>query len=70
MNKKLSKILSGLLVALTLFSYFPVGTVFAAEGIDPNFNPGMIITDQAFKDVDTFGSAAGIPIIHQETQGA
>jgi hypothetical protein len=34
--------------------------VSAQETIDPNFNPGILISDQAFSDVGTFGSAAGI----------
>lgn len=35
-------------------------SAFAQEAIDPNFNPGMLISDKAFSDVGTFGSAAGI----------
>lgn len=34
--------------------------VFAQSEIDPAFNPNLLIPDQAFEDVGTFGSAAGI----------
>ncbi|MGE5297951.1 MAG: hypothetical protein ACM3KM_02210 [Acidobacteriaceae bacterium] len=35
-------------------------TSLAQGTIDPGFDPGMLITDEAFGDVGTFGSAAGI----------
>ncbi|MBI2607526.1 MAG: hypothetical protein HYW51_01750 [Candidatus Doudnabacteria bacterium] len=35
-------------------------TVFAQSAIDPAFNPGLLITDTAFSDKGTFGSAEGI----------
>lgn len=40
---------------------FVISTPALAQGsIDPSFNPNMIIPDEAFADVGTFGSAAGI----------
>ncbi|MEJ0020979.1 MAG: hypothetical protein WDN47_00160 [Candidatus Doudnabacteria bacterium] len=33
---------------------------FAQGPVDPAFNPGLLIPDEAFSDVGTFGSAAGI----------
>jgi hypothetical protein len=33
---------------------------FAQNAVDPAFNPNMLIPDEAFGDVGTFGSAAGI----------
>ncbi len=33
---------------------------FAQDAIDPNFNPNLLISDEAFADSQTFGSAAAI----------
>lgn len=35
-------------------------SALAQSSIDPGFNPSVLITDEAFSDVGTFGSAAGI----------
>ena len=34
--------------------------IYAQESIDPNFDPGLLISDAAFSDTATFGSAAGV----------
>lgn len=47
-------------VLVAASSLFPVDFASAQEAIDPNFNPGILISDKAFSDVGTFGSAAGI----------
>ncbi len=48
------------LIFVMALAMFPAGLAMAQEAIDPAFNPGIIITDQSFSDVGTFGSAAGI----------
>ncbi len=56
-----SKITAGtLLVALILSSASFTTPVFAQAAIDSAFNPGLLIPDEAFADVGTFGSAEGI----------
>lgn len=48
---------------LILFVVLTLGQIpfaLAQEAIDPAFNPNIIISDLAFSDVGTFGSAAGI----------
>ena len=48
-------------VCLVLFTLTLVPNVSSAQSaVDPAFNPSMIIPDEAFADVGTFGSAAGI----------
>lgn len=44
-----------LILALALPSF-----VSAQDAFNPAFNPGLLIPDEAFSDVGTFGSAAGI----------
>lgn len=46
-------------IILLLLIIIPA-TVFAQQPIDPAFNPGLLISDEAFSDVGTFGSAANI----------
>lgn len=49
-----------LLVIWSLGFVFSALPAFAQGTIDPTFNPGMLIPDEAFSDVGTFGSAEGI----------
>ncbi len=53
-TKKISALLIGLALVI------PGSFAQAAESVDPAFNPGMLISDEAFSDTETFGSAAGI----------
>jgi hypothetical protein len=54
----MKKLLSTVLLTALLLSN--VEQAYAQGAIDPAFNPSMLITDEAFSDVGTFGSAAGI----------
>jgi hypothetical protein len=54
--KKLSVTILILMLSWTL----NVSIVFADAPVDAAFNPNLLITDQAFSDTGTFGSAAGI----------
>jgi hypothetical protein len=56
-----SRKLSAIILAIAIISSMvPAGPVLAAEKPDSNFNPSVLISDDAFADTDTFGSAAGI----------
>ncbi|MBX4187913.1 MAG: hypothetical protein KW793_02135 [Candidatus Doudnabacteria bacterium] len=59
MNLTMKKI-NGMLVLITMTVTVLMPLTALAEEIDANFNPGILISDQAFSDVGTFGSAAGI----------
>ncbi len=48
------------LVALLLGLLVPFADVSAQGTVDPAFNPGLLIPDEAFSDVGTFGSAEGV----------
>lgn len=52
------KKITSLILLLASISLFPVQAL--AQGVDPAFNPSMIIPDEGFGDVGTFGNAAGI----------
>jgi len=65
--KKISVLAVGLMVLTTTV---PLPAAMAAEGIDPNFNPGILISDKAFSDVGTFGSAAGIQKFLEQRKSA
>ncbi|HYE22828.1 MAG TPA: hypothetical protein VD998_04545, partial [Verrucomicrobiae bacterium] len=55
----MKKIFVSFLVLAILIGLAPQSAL--AQGtVDPAFNPGLLITDEAFGDVGTFGSAAGI----------
>lgn len=43
---------------ILILGLFPVFTF--AQGVDPNFNPGKLIDDKVFADMETFGGAEGI----------
>jgi hypothetical protein len=53
--KKLS-----IVILVSIFCSLATQTVFAEQPVDPAFNPNLLITDAAFSDTGTFGSAAGI----------
>ncbi len=54
-----SGMVQALILLLASVNLFTV-TVYAQNQIDSAFNPGLLIPDEAFSDVGTFGSAAGI----------
>jgi hypothetical protein len=55
----MKKFFVGLSVILLLLTLIP--SVTLAQSVpDPSFNPSLLIPDEAFGDVGTFGSAAGI----------
>lgn len=54
------KIIVYLIIFLLLFSASIPFSVLAQTTPDPAFNPGMLISDESFSDVGTFGSSAGI----------
>lgn len=58
-NYKL-RISKTLLIIWSLGFVFSTTQAFAQGPIDAAFNPGMLIPDEAFADVGTFGSAEGI----------
>ncbi len=61
MKSRLRRITSSALIVAMAVGFFTMPQPASAqESIDPNFNPGILISDQAFSDVGTFGSAAGI----------
>lgn len=47
-----------IIFSLTLGAVFPVRIL--AQGVDPNFNPSVLISDKSFIDTQTFGGPAGI----------
>lgn len=49
-----------LVVIIGLTLVLPTNDILAAESVDSAFNPNMIISDEAFSDVGTFGSPEGI----------
>ncbi len=55
----MKKILQQVLVLVLIISSLPQITL-AKDEINPAFDPNMIISDAAFSDVGTFGSAGGI----------
>ncbi len=62
-NRKNTGLRTGLfrwtLMFLLTFSFWPNFSL-AQEAVDPNFDPGLLISDAAFEDAATFGSAAGV----------
>ena len=60
MNKPNQKLFSVIMALAMIVTIFSPASVALAEGIDPSFDPGMLIPDSAFTDTGTFGSAAGI----------
>lgn len=57
----LKKISSSILASAILAGTFALPVSVSAQlTVDPNFNPNILISDQVFSDVGTFGSAAGI----------
>lgn len=54
---KISKIL---LIIFIFTSIMPVPVVYAQQAVDPAFNPNLLISDAAFADNKTFGSALAI----------
>lgn len=59
MIKKMRKIFVTVAICSMVLTLAP--TAFAQGGpVDPAFNPGFLIPDEAFEDVGTFGSAEGI----------
>ncbi|MBX4191186.1 MAG: hypothetical protein KW804_00060 [Candidatus Doudnabacteria bacterium] len=55
----MKKFISSLSLFVFVVTLIP-NVSFAQSVPDPAFNPGMLIPDEAFADVGTFGSAAGI----------
>jgi hypothetical protein len=53
------KIIAGVISILFVLTLVP-HSVSAQNAVDPAFNPSLLIPDEAFGDVGTFGSAAGI----------
>jgi hypothetical protein len=56
----MKKTFSILTLVVALIALLPPAPAQAASSYDSNFNPNMLITDEAFADVGTFGSAGGI----------
>jgi hypothetical protein len=55
------KIIAKVSIALLFVAMIPsLSTAQTLGPIDPAFNPGLLIPDDAFSDVGTFGSAAGV----------
>lgn len=59
MRKYLSRLNAFMSLAL-LLSLLAPSAVFAQSAVDPAFNPNLLITDDAFEDVNTFGGVEGI----------
>lgn len=53
------KKIASIILLLASVNLFPVA-VYAQDQVDPAFNPGLLVPDEAFSDVGTFGSPAGI----------
>jgi hypothetical protein len=56
----MKKLFAKIFVLSLLSSFITPNISFAQSVPDPAFNPNMLIPDEAFADVGTFGSAAGI----------
>jgi hypothetical protein len=56
----MKKLLSIFIIVLIVVSTINVPTASAQQAIDPAFNPNLLITDTAFGDAGTFGSAAAV----------
>src|SRR6185503_19112155 len=56
----MKKIFATIAIFMVLALAAPQPSVAQGGTIDPAFDPGMLITDDAFADVGTFGSPAGI----------
>src|SRR5581483_711899 len=54
------KKLSAILVVSALLAMLPQARAIAQDPIDPSFNPNLLITDAAFGDAGTFGSAEAV----------
>lgn len=63
MKQILSKILLAAILTTSLAQAYPA---LAQQAIDPSFNPGMIISDQSFVDVGTFGTPEGIQMFLEQ----
>lgn len=56
---KINTKLSPIILFAVILSFLPT-RVFAQIPVDPAFNPGLLITDEQFGDVGTFGTAEGV----------